>query len=291
MCWPSVKYRKMLTDLQDGDKDSGTDVHWSWDNCVEEFILVSIGNIRTDLFRITLGRSNSFPIVKDFVIYSTRLKTATLPNIPHKDTIYILEAVISQPLCYWRLMQVWCTLSPSQSSIQESQSPQQWCQLQPNSELCWTYLCIHSWHWEGYLRPSWWWESCLRRRLTTTEVLWWCPAFSASQVPCQVSRALTPEDGVFLWDMTYQPMVPNLTCLSRHCQKSRRQNCAYVSKVSSSLSAEVTVATTFYGIWGFLPGCMSVLFWFFFSQNGFSNYLVSSSFAWFYRHFPVFGLL
>lgn len=35
----------MLTDLQDGGKESGIDVHWSWDSCVEEFILVSIGNV------------------------------------------------------------------------------------------------------------------------------------------------------------------------------------------------------------------------------------------------------
>lgn len=29
----------------------------------------------------------------------------------------------------------------------------------------------------------------------------------------------------------------------------------------------------------------------FFSKNGFSDYLVSFSFAWFYRHFPVFRLI
>lgn len=50
MYWPCVKYRKMLTDLQDGGKDSGTGVHWSWDNCVEEFILVSIRNICQNRF-------------------------------------------------------------------------------------------------------------------------------------------------------------------------------------------------------------------------------------------------
>lgn len=58
--------------------------------------------LRTDLFRITLGWSNSFLIVKDSIIYGTRLKPATLPDIHQNDTIYLLEAVISQPVCYWR---------------------------------------------------------------------------------------------------------------------------------------------------------------------------------------------
>lgn len=44
MYCPCVEYRKMLTDLQDGGKDSGIDLHWSWDSCVGEFILVSTGN-------------------------------------------------------------------------------------------------------------------------------------------------------------------------------------------------------------------------------------------------------
>lgn len=70
--------------------------------------------------------SNSFSLVKDFITYGTRLKTATLPDIPQKDIIYLLQTVISQPVSYWRLMQVWCTLSPSQSSNQESQLDLQW---------------------------------------------------------------------------------------------------------------------------------------------------------------------
>lgn len=50
MYWPRVKSRKMLTDRKDGGKDRGIDVHWSWENCVEEFILVSIGNMRQNRF-------------------------------------------------------------------------------------------------------------------------------------------------------------------------------------------------------------------------------------------------
>lgn len=50
MSWPCVEYRKMLADLQDGGKDSGIDVHWRWDSCAEEFILVSIGNMCQNRF-------------------------------------------------------------------------------------------------------------------------------------------------------------------------------------------------------------------------------------------------
>lgn len=227
--------------------------------------------------------------MKDFIIYGTRLKPATLPDIPQNDIIYLLEAVISQPVTGGSCRSDALCHHPRGPS-RTVNSLRRGANYSPAKSCAGpTFASLHGTEKDFLDSLGDEREPFLRRRLTTAEVHWWCPALSALQVPWQVSRALTPEDGVFLWDFT----------LSANSNKSYLLIQALPEEQKAKLC--LCLQDRFQFLWWSYCSCniLQYLRFFcqmfvihmFFSQNGFSNYLVSFSFAWFYRHFPVSRLL
>lgn len=196
---PCMKYGKTLTGPKNRDKDSAIHVHWGWGNCAEEFILVSIRNVWPNRFvqRNSEEEQQSSNSEGLFSFCWYQINNSITPWYPsQRDYFLLLEAVISQPVCYWSL-----SLSSYQAASRSANllsnganySPSQGHARLAFATLHGTEMSIS----DPLVDES---PSHLKR-IATAEVHWWCPALSALEVYWQVRKALTPMKGNLLQDI------------------------------------------------------------------------------------------